>query len=132
MNSFPGINKNNGLVAPSSCDVATMRSVYKQERQIAAVMPRGDKPADMKPTASVLAQPTSGLEKTSVFAFEGQRTLAGGAAAAGRFGSKRSKTAPGERPFQSKPLGLELPALHPFQLQGPEASRSFFSNGRIF
>src|SRR6266850_2480086 len=63
MNSFPGINKNNGLVAPSSCDVATMRTVYQQERQIAAVMP-SDKRTDMKSTASVLSQPTSGLEKT--------------------------------------------------------------------
>jgi hypothetical protein len=132
MNSFPGINKNNGLVAPSSCDVATMRGVYQQERQIASVMPRGDKPADMKLTASVPAQPTSALEKTSVFAFEGQRPLAAGAAAAGRFGDKRSKTAPVEHPFQSTPLGLELPTLHRFQLQGPQASRSFFSGGRIF
>lgn len=132
MNSFPGINKNNGLVAPSSCDVATMRGVYQQERQIAAVMPRGDQPADMKSTASVLTQSTSALEKTSVFAFEGQHPLAAGAAAAGRFGDKGAKTAPVERPFQSTPLGLELPTLHRFQLQGPQASTSFFSNGRIF
>jgi len=132
MNSFPGINKNNGLVAPSSCDVATMRTVYQQERQIAAVMPLGDKPTDMKSTASVLAQPTSGLEKTNVFAFEGQRPLAAGAAAAGRFDGKRSKTAPVERPFQSTPLVLELPTLHRFQLQGPQAFKSFFSSGRIF
>jgi len=132
MNSFPGINKNNGLVAPSSCDVATMRSVYQQERQVASVMSRGDKPADMKSTANVLAQPTSALEKTSVFAFEAQPPLAAGAAAAGRFGDKRSKTAPVEHPFQSTPLGLELPTLNRFQLQGPQASRSFFSGGRIF
>jgi len=36
MNSFPGLNKNNGLVAPSSCDLATMRSVYQEERQVAS------------------------------------------------------------------------------------------------
>jgi len=132
MNSFPGINKNNGLVAPSSCDVATMRTVYQQERQIAAVNPRDDKPTDIKSTASVLAQPTSGLEKTNVIAFEGHGPLAAGAAAAGRFDDKRSKTAPVERPFQSTPLVPELPTLHGFQLQDPQAFKSLFSSGRIF
>jgi hypothetical protein len=132
MNSFPGINKNNGLVAPSSCDVATMKSVYQQERQIAAVMPRGEKPADLTSTANFLAQPTSGPERTSFLTVEAQSPLAGGAAAAGRSGDKSSKTAPVERPFLSTPLGPELPTLHRFQLQGPQASKSFFSNGRIF
>lgn len=36
MNSFPGLNQNNGLVAPSSCDLATMRSVYQDERRVAS------------------------------------------------------------------------------------------------
>jgi hypothetical protein len=36
MNSFPGLNKNNGLVGPSSCDLETMRGVYQQERQVAS------------------------------------------------------------------------------------------------
>jgi hypothetical protein len=35
MGSFPGLNKNNGLTMPSSCDLATMRSVYQEERQLA-------------------------------------------------------------------------------------------------
>ncbi|HKB68157.1 MAG TPA: hypothetical protein VKC61_20020 [Pyrinomonadaceae bacterium] len=129
MNSFPGINKNNGLVAPSSCDVATMRSVYQQERQIAAVMPRGDKPADMNSTAGVTAKPTAVLQRTSLFDFEGQRSLAGGAAAAGSRSDQRSKTAPA---FRSTPSGLDLPGTHPFRVQSPQPSRSFFANGRIF
>ena len=37
MNGFPGLNKNNGLIGPSSCDVATAKGVYKEERQMAAV-----------------------------------------------------------------------------------------------
>jgi hypothetical protein len=37
MNSFPGVNKNNGLVGPSSCDVATTKGVYRQERLRVAV-----------------------------------------------------------------------------------------------
>jgi hypothetical protein len=129
MNSFPGINKNNGLVAPSSCDVATMRSVYQQERQIAAVMPRGDKPADMNSTAGVMAKPTAALERTSSFNFEGQRSLAGGAAAVGSRSDQRSKTAPA---FRSTPLGLDLPGTHQFRLQSPQPSKSFFANGRMF
>ena len=132
MNSFPGINKNNGLVAPSSCDVAMMRGIYQQERQIAAVMPRGDQPADLKATSSVLSQPTLGFEKTTFLDFEGQRTLAGGAAAAGSFGDKRSKTAPVERTLRSAPSGLNLPGLSPPHLQGLQASKLFFLNSRIF
>jgi len=41
MNGFPGINKDNGLVTPSSCDVAAVRDVYNEERQLAAFKPRG-------------------------------------------------------------------------------------------
>jgi hypothetical protein len=36
MNGFPGINRDNGLIAPSRCDLVTLKDVYKQERQIAA------------------------------------------------------------------------------------------------
>src|SRR5258705_10377580 len=67
MNSFPGINKNNGLVAPSSCDVATMRSVYQQERQIAAVIWRGRKPASKKLAARRYAKPTNLLQRRKLF-----------------------------------------------------------------
>jgi len=129
MNSFPGINKNNGLFAPSSCDVATMRSVYQQERQIAAVMPRSDTPADLNSAANVTAKRTAALERTSFFDFEGQRSLAGGAAAAGSRSDQRSKTAPA---FRSTPLGLDLPGTHQFRVQSPLPSKSFFASGRIF
>jgi hypothetical protein len=36
MNGFPGINKDNGLIAPSRCDLETLKGVYVQERQIAS------------------------------------------------------------------------------------------------
>jgi hypothetical protein len=36
MNGFPGLNKDNGLLAPSTCDLATVKGVYQQERQVAA------------------------------------------------------------------------------------------------
>jgi hypothetical protein len=35
MNAFPGLNKDNGLQAPSRCDLATVRGVYQQERMTA-------------------------------------------------------------------------------------------------
>ncbi len=34
MNSFPGINKDNGLVAPSDCDLHVVRQVYQLHRQV--------------------------------------------------------------------------------------------------
>jgi hypothetical protein len=40
MNGFPGINKDNGLVAPSVCDVATVQDVYHEERQLASSSPQ--------------------------------------------------------------------------------------------
>lgn len=43
MNSFPGLNQNNGLVAPSTCDLATMKSVYQEERQVASAKGYVDK-----------------------------------------------------------------------------------------
>ena len=132
MNSFPGINKNNGLVVPSSCDVATMRNVYHEERQLAAVMLSADKPTDMRPTASALAIPTLRLEKASSFTFDGQRSLVGGAAAIGSFGDDRSKAVPAKRVFAPTPPSQEFPALNPFHLQSPQAYKSLFLSGRIF
>jgi hypothetical protein len=36
MNGFPSLNKNNGLIGPSECDLATMRTIYHEERKIAS------------------------------------------------------------------------------------------------
>lgn len=36
MNGFPGINRDNGLVAPSACDVEVVRRVYSTQRSQAA------------------------------------------------------------------------------------------------
>jgi hypothetical protein len=41
MNGFPGINRDNGLIAPSRCDLETLKSVYAQERQVATARPYG-------------------------------------------------------------------------------------------
>src|SRR5260370_42579590 len=54
MNSFPGLNQNNGLVGPSSCDLATMRSVYQEEQQIAAASSYDDKRPESGPVDGTL------------------------------------------------------------------------------
>lgn len=35
MNGFPGINSDNGLMAPSACDLAVVRQVYQLQRRVA-------------------------------------------------------------------------------------------------
>ena len=39
MNGFPGINRDNGLVSPSDCDLEVVRQVYQQQRQLAMRAP---------------------------------------------------------------------------------------------
>lgn len=34
MNGFPGINKHNGLIEPSACDVEVVKNVYRLERRV--------------------------------------------------------------------------------------------------
>jgi len=43
MNGFPGINKDNGLITPSTCDLATVSDVYQRERQVASSRSGGSK-----------------------------------------------------------------------------------------
>lgn len=35
MNAFPGINRDNGLISPSACDLEVVRQIYRQNRSIA-------------------------------------------------------------------------------------------------
>ncbi len=35
MNGFPGINRDNGLVAPSNCDLEVVKEVYQLQRRVA-------------------------------------------------------------------------------------------------
>jgi hypothetical protein len=34
MNGFPGINNNNGRVAPSECDLEVVRQIYQLQRRV--------------------------------------------------------------------------------------------------
>lgn len=80
MSSFPGLNKNNGLIAPSTCDVATMKSVYQGERQIALAKSSSDQRPESTPTDSTAALSVPVPIKTESPVIDLQRTLVGGAA----------------------------------------------------
>jgi hypothetical protein len=129
MNSFPGLNKNNGLVAPSSCDVATMKNVYQEERQIASAKSYSDKQPGTVPAGSALALPTLGLEKAAFSMRDMQRPMVGGATAAKSFGDKLPETVPVDRTLSLPSLG---PAKASFEFEGLQVHRSLFSWGRIF
>ena len=79
MNGFPGINKDNGLFAPSRCDLATVRQVYQEERLAEAGRSNGSK-GRWAENASRLT--LANLEKANFFLpLNLQRPLIGGAAA---------------------------------------------------
>jgi len=59
MNGFPGINKDNGLIAPSKCDLETLTSVYLKERQVAATRFYGVRSGGKLQTNSEVALPAS-------------------------------------------------------------------------
>lgn len=35
MNGFPGVNKSNGLIAPSTCDIQVVKTLFNNERKLA-------------------------------------------------------------------------------------------------
>jgi hypothetical protein len=39
MNGFPGVNQDNGLVAPSACDIQVVKTIFEQERNLAQTAP---------------------------------------------------------------------------------------------
>jgi len=63
MNGFPGVNKDNGLVIPSACDLATVRDVYQQERQVAAAIASERKNANALEAKDRLTRSSLDLEK---------------------------------------------------------------------
>ena len=132
MNSFPAINKNNGLAAPSNCDLATTRTVYQEERRIAAAKSQTNGPPDAVSTNSAFALQTLGLQKANLFVIEGERPMSGGATASVSLGDKRSKTIPVGSTFAPTPHGLDQATFHPFDLQRPEIYRFLFPRGRIY
>ena len=106
MNSFPGINKNNGLVTPSRCDLATVKDVYQEERQVASATFHGVQRPEPTQAVSPLALAPLGLEKASFSVLDIQRPLVGAAEAAKSSADKRPETFPVDSVFALPPLGL--------------------------
>jgi hypothetical protein len=131
MNSFPGLNKNNGLVAPSSCDLATMRNIYQEERQIAAAKSYGNKRPETVRTVSASAFPPLGLEKARSSVLDG-RPLVVGAEAAESSGERRPEKVRAGSAFALPSLGLDKPSFSVFDAQRPHLHRSLFFWGGIF
>ncbi|HKR60927.1 MAG TPA: hypothetical protein VJS64_14500, partial [Pyrinomonadaceae bacterium] len=98
MSSFPGLNKNNGLIAPSTCDVATMKGVYDEARQIASAKPGSDqrRATDRPDSIAIVSIPD--LVGPDLPVLDLQRALVGGAAAKSST-SKQSDTIPVEHTF---------------------------------
>ena len=123
MNSFPGMNKNNGLTMPSRCDVATMRNVYQEERQIAAAKSNGVAPGSEAVAAnSSFALPTLGSEKASYSLFGMQGPLVGGAAATAHSAIKPGEADPVEHTFRLSLSGRNKPTVYAFDRQHFQAS----------
>ena len=64
MNGFPGINKDNGLIEPSKCDLEALKSVYVQERQIAAAKRLSSQNASI--VASAHTSPAHALSQSNL------------------------------------------------------------------
>jgi hypothetical protein len=120
MNSFPGLNKNNGLIGPSGCDLATMRSVYKDERQVASTNSSADKQPPTVRSGAIL--PITGLEKAGVHSLDLESSLIGRGAIANSSGNTKaipSRADPAltlpqpRRDVTSLSMpGIQLPAVH--------------------
>ena len=126
MNSFPGLNQNNGLVGPSSCDVATTKSVYQEERQIAGVASASVRRSEPARVDSALALPPIGLEKANFSVVDMQHPLVGGASAARSSVNTRTELPRSEKAVALTSPGIDKPGFSLFDLQSPVVHRSQF------
>jgi hypothetical protein len=126
MNGFPGLNKNNGLLGPSSCDVATTKSVYVEERQIASVSATGLRAHDPVPTDSSLALPSIGLEKRDFSVLDVPRPLVGGAAAIKPSAETRTPSPAYHSAVTPSPFSAGKPNFSLFDLRRPALHRPLF------
>jgi hypothetical protein len=130
MNGFPKLNKNNGLIAPSSCDVATVKGVYTEERQIAGVNSSDVRGFERVRTDSNFALPSIGLEKTNFSVIAVPRPLVSGAASSSASGEIR--TASPSMGVAPTPLGAVQPKFSGFYLPHPVVHRFLFQGGGGF
>src|SRR6185436_1917495 len=59
MSGFPGRDKDNGLAAPSRCDLATVRDIYHQERLVARANPKPNSIAAGEVGAATSSRPVA-------------------------------------------------------------------------
>jgi hypothetical protein len=130
MNGFPKLNKNNGLIAPSSCDVATVKGVYTEERQIAGVNSSDVRGLERVRTDSNFALPSIGLEKANFSVITVPRPLVSGAASSGASGEIR--TASPSIGVAPTPPGTVQPKFSGFYLPHPVVHRFLFQGGGGF
>jgi hypothetical protein len=106
MNAFPGLNQNNGLVGPSSCDVATTKAVYREERQVAAVNSREIRGSEPIQTDSNFALPAIGLEKANPSPLSVPRPLVGVTVEDKPIGNNRTASLGSRSSAPATPLGM--------------------------
>jgi hypothetical protein len=80
MNGFPGVNRDNGLILPSACDLATVKDVYQQELKIAALKLQNRLPIPAA-TAQVMVSQVSNEKPAFASAATWQRQAETGATA---------------------------------------------------
>jgi hypothetical protein len=126
MNGFPGLNKNNGLLGPSSCDLATTKSVYAEERQIASTNTSDLRASDSVRADSSLALPSIGLGKTDFSVLNVPRPLVGGAAAIKPAAENRTPSQPYQSTVAPGAFGADKLNLPVFDSRRPAAHGPLF------
>jgi len=143
MNSFPGLNKNNGLIAPSTCDVATMKSVYQEEWRIALARATVDKKAETGRTEIAAAASATVPSSTELPAINLQRALTGAADASQASNYKQPKLLSSKLSSDIKPemvrafgnlspLNAGKGRLNFLDSRRPQANRSIFLWNHLF
>lgn len=132
MNSFPGINKDNGLVIPSTCDLATVRDVYQQERQVAAARSNSDRRPERVRSGSALKLSILRLENASFSVLDHQRPFGGYPAAAKSASDKRPQEVSTNSILTLPPVGLEKPNFLLLDPRRSHVNRSFLFWSGIF
>jgi hypothetical protein len=129
MNGFPGLNKNNGLLGPSSCDLSTTKSVYAEERQIASTNTSDLRASDPVRTDSSLALPSIGLGKKDFSVLNVPRPLVGGAAAIKPSAENRTPSQPYQNTVAPGAFGADKLDLPLFDLRRPAQHPLFLTSG---
>jgi hypothetical protein len=124
MSSFPDVNKNNGLIAPSTCDLATMKDVYREERQIAEAMPRGDQRAEAVQADSGPSLSPLGRERASFSGQDVQRATNREPVTPESHGYNRTEEVQAESGFDLPPFRLSKASFSLLKLGHPMVGRA--------